>query len=73
MNPSGGLISKGHPTGATGLAQTTEIVMQLRGQAGARQVKNAKVGAHALHGRRNIRPRSWRLLDPSLYKIMRFS
>jgi benzoylsuccinyl-CoA thiolase BbsB subunit len=44
VNPSGGLISKGHPTGATGLAQTTEIVMQLRGQAGARQVKNAKVG-----------------------------
>ncbi len=44
VNPSGGLISKGHPTGATGLAQTTEIVWQLRGQAGARQVKNAKVG-----------------------------
>jgi acetyl-CoA acetyltransferase len=44
VNPSGGLISKGHPTGATGLAQTAEIVWQLRGQAGARQVKNAKVG-----------------------------
>ena len=44
VNPSGGLISKGHPTGATGLAQTTEIVWQLRGQAGARQVKNARVG-----------------------------
>jgi len=44
VNPSGGLISKGHPTGATGLAQTNEMVMQLRGQAGARQVKNAKVG-----------------------------
>ena len=44
VNPSGGLISKGHPTGATGLAQATEIVTQLRGQAGARQVKNAKVG-----------------------------
>ena len=51
VNPSGGLISKGHPTGATGLAQTTEIVMQLRGQAGARQVKNAKVGlAHCTGG-----------------------
>lgn len=44
VNPSGGLISKGHPTGATGLAQATEIVTQLRGQAGPRQVKNAKVG-----------------------------
>ena len=44
VNPSGGLISKGHPTGATGLAQTAEIVWQLRGQAGSRQVKNAKVG-----------------------------
>lgn len=44
VNPSGGLISKGHPTGATGLAQTAEIVWQLRGQGGARQVKNAKVG-----------------------------
>ena len=44
VNPSGGLISKGHPVGATGLAQVTEIVWQLRGQAGPRQVKNAKVG-----------------------------
>jgi acetyl-CoA acetyltransferase len=44
VNPSGGLISKGHPTGATGLAQTTEIVWQLRGQAGSRQVKKARVG-----------------------------
>jgi acetyl-CoA acetyltransferase len=44
VNPSGGLISKGHPVGATGLAQLAEIVWQLRGQAGARQVKNAKVG-----------------------------
>jgi len=44
VNPSGGLISKGHPTGATGLAQTAEIVWHLRGQSGARQVKNAKVG-----------------------------
>ena len=44
VNPSGGLISKGHPVGATGLAQLTEIVWQLRGQAGPRQVKDAKVG-----------------------------
>jgi sterol carrier protein 2 len=37
-NPSGGLLSKGHPLGATGLAQCTELVRQLRGQADARQV-----------------------------------
>jgi acetyl-CoA acetyltransferase len=42
-NPSGGLLSKGHPLGATGLAQCTELVWQLRGQADARQVPNAKV------------------------------
>jgi sterol carrier protein 2 len=42
-NPSGGLLSKGHPLGATGLAQCTELVWQLRGQAGDRQVKDAKV------------------------------
>jgi sterol carrier protein 2 len=37
-NPSGGLLSKGHPLGATGLAQCAELVWQLRGEAGARQV-----------------------------------
>ncbi len=42
-NPSGGLVSKGHPLGATGLAQCTELVWQLRGQADKRQVKDAKV------------------------------
>lgn len=42
-NPSGGLLSKGHPLGATGLAQCTELVWQLRGQAEARQVPEAKV------------------------------
>ena len=42
-NPSGGLLSKGHPLGATGLAQCTELVWQLRGTAGDRQVKGAKV------------------------------
>ncbi len=42
-NPSGGLLSKGHPLGATGLAQCAELVWQLRGQADKRQVPNAKV------------------------------
>jgi acetyl-CoA acyltransferase len=41
VNPSGGLISKGHPLGATGLAQCSELTWQLRGQAGARQVDGA--------------------------------
>lgn len=41
-NPSGGLLSKGHPLGATGLAQCTELVWQLRGQADKRQVEGAK-------------------------------
>jgi acetyl-CoA C-acetyltransferase len=49
VNPSGGLLSKGHPIGATGVAQIIEIVEQLRGRAGTRQVKNPKVGlAHCL-------------------------
>ncbi|NXR10117.1 NLTP protein, partial [Semnornis frantzii] len=43
INPSGGLISKGHPLGATGLAQCTELCWQLRGLAGRRQVPGAKV------------------------------
>ncbi len=42
-NPSGGLLSKGHPLGATGLAQCTELVQQLRSQAGARQVQDARL------------------------------
>ncbi len=42
VNPSGGLISKGHPLGATGLAQCSELVWQLRGQADRRQVPGAK-------------------------------
>jgi benzoylsuccinyl-CoA thiolase BbsB subunit len=51
INPSGGLIAKGHPVGATGAAQVVEIVRQLRGQAGARQVEGAKVGmTHATGG-----------------------
>jgi acetyl-CoA acetyltransferase len=44
-NPSGGLLSKGHPLGATGLAQCTELVWQLRGQADKRQVEGVR---HAL-------------------------
>ncbi|MBP7996366.1 MAG: lipid-transfer protein, partial [Candidatus Microthrix sp.] len=40
VNPFGGLISKGHPLGATGLAQCSELVWQLRGTADARQVDN---------------------------------
>jgi acetyl-CoA acyltransferase len=44
VNPSGGLISKGHPLGATGLAQCSELTWQLRGTAGARQLEGAKVG-----------------------------
>jgi acetyl-CoA acetyltransferase len=44
VNPSGGLISKGHPLGATGLAQCTELNWQVRGLAGERQVEGAKVG-----------------------------
>ena len=39
INPSGGLMSKGHPLGATGLAQCVELVTQMRGEAGARQVE----------------------------------
>jgi len=51
VNPSGGLLAKGHPIGATGAAQVVEIVRQLRGQAGERQVPNAKVGlTHATGG-----------------------
>jgi len=42
-NPSGGLLSKGHPLGATGLAQCAELVWQLRGQAEKRQVEGAKI------------------------------
>jgi len=43
INPSGGLISKGHPLGATGLAQCTELCWQLRGEAGKRQVDDCTV------------------------------
>jgi acetyl-CoA acyltransferase len=44
VNVSGGLESRGHPIGATGLAQMTELVWQLRGECGARQVEGARIG-----------------------------
>jgi acetyl-CoA C-acetyltransferase len=51
VNPSGGLKAKGHPIGATGAAQIAEIVTQLRGAAGPRQVADARVGlTHTLGG-----------------------
>jgi acetyl-CoA acetyltransferase len=51
VSPSGGLLSRGHPLGATGIAQTHEIVTQLRGEAGSRQVEGARVGlTHCVGG-----------------------
>ena len=51
VNPSGGLLCKGHPIGATGIAQVAELVWQLRGEAGERQVQGAKTGlAHCSGG-----------------------
>ncbi len=44
INTSGGLKSKGHPVGATGIAQIVEVVEQLRGNAGKRQINNARIG-----------------------------
>ncbi len=43
MNTSGGLVSKGHPVGAAGLSMLAELTTQLRGEAGARQVKGAEI------------------------------
>jgi acetyl-CoA acetyltransferase len=52
VNPSGGLLGKGHPLGATGVAQVVEIVRQLQGRAGVRQVARARVGlAHCRGGK----------------------
>jgi benzoylsuccinyl-CoA thiolase BbsB subunit len=52
VNASGGLLGKGHPLGATGVAQVVELVKQLRGDAGERQIQNAKVGvAHCRGGK----------------------
>ena len=44
VNPSGGLKARGHPLGATGIAQAAEIVWQLRGDAGKRQIEGIEVG-----------------------------
>ena len=44
VNPSGGLLSKGHPLGATGVAQCVELVDQIKGRCGARQVENVRLG-----------------------------
>jgi acetyl-CoA acetyltransferase len=44
VNPSGGLVARGHPLGATGIAQVVEVVTHLRGRAGARQVNGAHLG-----------------------------
>jgi acetyl-CoA acetyltransferase len=52
INPSGGLLGKGHPLGATGVAQVVELVRQLRGEAGPRQIEGARVGlAHCRGGK----------------------
>lgn len=50
VNPSGGLLSKGHPVGASGVGQVVEIVWHLRGQAGKSQVENARVGLAQIMG-----------------------
>jgi acetyl-CoA acetyltransferase len=50
VNTSGGLCARGHPIGATGIAQVAEVVWQLRGQAGQRQVANCRVGMCEDHG-----------------------
>jgi benzoylsuccinyl-CoA thiolase BbsB subunit len=51
VSPSGGLLSKGHPLGATGVAQVAELFWQLAGMAGARQVPGARIGlAHTVGG-----------------------
>jgi acetyl-CoA C-acetyltransferase len=44
VNPSGGLLTRGHPLGATGMAQVAETVWQLRGEAAERQVSGARLG-----------------------------
>jgi benzoylsuccinyl-CoA thiolase BbsB subunit len=50
VNPTGGLLSKGHPVGASGVAQIVEIVRQLQGRAEQRQVEGAKVGLTHITG-----------------------
>lgn len=51
VNPSGGLLSKGHPLGATGIANLYEVSLHLRGEAGARQIEGARIGlTHVVGG-----------------------
>jgi len=50
VNPSGGLLARGHPIGASGLGQIFELVEQLRGQAGPRQVQGARVAMAQIGG-----------------------
>lgn len=50
VNPSGGLLARGHPIGCTGLYQIGEIVLQLRNEAKERQIDGAKVGLAHLEG-----------------------
>jgi len=50
VNPSGGLLAKGHPPGATGVAQIVEVCEQLQGRAGARQVRGARIGLTQVTG-----------------------
>ena len=50
VNPSGGLLARGHPVGASGLAQVVEIVQQLRGEAGERQIEGARLGMTQVGG-----------------------
>lgn len=71
VNPSGGLISKGHPIGATGVAQCCELTWQLRAECGPRQVPGAKVALqHNLGLPGNVvvtmykRPEAWLRLPP---------
>jgi acetyl-CoA acetyltransferase len=58
VNTSGGLLARGHPIGATGLAQIVEAVTQLRGTAGGRQVRGARIAltqnAGGWHGSDNV-------------------
>ncbi|MBV7333170.1 thiolase family protein [Chloroflexi bacterium TSY] len=49
VNTSGGLLGRGAPVGATGIVQAMEIVLQLRGETGGRQVKNARRGLTDTH------------------------
>ena len=50
VNPSGGLLSLGHPLSASGVRTVCDVALQLRGDAGKRQVKNAKVGVAQMLG-----------------------